>query len=61
VIYLTLVAQSLHSGLVEPADLIIENQDDYLRGYQQIAEAIHSGKELHVLVKDKNSWPLAPK
>jgi hypothetical protein len=52
VIHLTLVAKSLQSPTTEPADLVIEDQDGYVRGYQQIAAAVHSRTELHVLVKD---------
>jgi len=53
VIYLTLLSEHLEDAAVHPANLVIEDQGDYLRGYQKIAEAIHSNKECHVLVKDK--------
>lgn len=52
-IHLILVAQSLQSEFAEPVDLVIANQNDYLRGYHRIATAIHAAQDLSVLVKDK--------
>ena len=52
-IHITVVDASLDIPLSQPVDLVLENPDQYLPGYDRIARAIHDGGELHVLVRDR--------
>lgn len=52
-IYITLLSEHLEDSTVQAANLVIRDQGEYVRAYQRIAEAIHSNKDLDVLVKDK--------
>lgn len=52
-IYLTLVDQALQDIASQPVDLVIKDQDGYISGYHRVVQAIHAGREMRVLVKDR--------
>jgi hypothetical protein len=53
VIYVTIVNQNLKDVALQPSDLVLESQEDYVSGYHRIAQAIHGDQDLRVLVRDK--------
>ena len=52
-IHITVVDPSLNIASVKEPDLIIRDQNEYVFGYINIVEAIHSGKDINVSIHNK--------